>query len=95
VDILMAKLCSSFAVKDLGKLSYFLGVEVTDTSSGIALTQAKYASDILRRVNMHNCKDIDTPMSSTERLSKFSGTSLTDDMAFSYRSTVELYSICA
>jgi histone deacetylase 1/2 len=88
VDILMAKLCRSFAVKDLGKLSYFLGVEVTDTPSGIALTQTKYASDILRRVNMHNCKDIATPMSSTERLSKFSGTSLTDDMAFSYRSTV-------
>jgi hypothetical protein len=88
VGVLMKKLCESFAVKDLGKLSYFLGVEVTDTHSGIALTQTKYAADLLRRVNMHNCKDIATPMSSSERLSKSAGVLLMDDMAFSYRSTV-------
>jgi hypothetical protein len=88
VNILMIKLRDSFAVKDLGKLSYFLGVEVTSTPGGIALTQVKYASDILRRVNMYNWKDIGTPMSSTEKLSKFSGTVLDEDMAFNYRSTV-------
>jgi hypothetical protein len=37
---------------------------------------------------MYNCKDIGTPMSSTEKLSKFSGTVLGEDMAFNYRSTV-------
>jgi hypothetical protein len=43
MNILMIKLRDSFAVKDLGKLSYFLGVEVTSTPGGIALTQVKYA----------------------------------------------------
>ena len=88
VSNLMQKLRESFAVKDLGKLSYFLGIEVTDTDDGIALTQAKYASDLLQRVNMHNCHDIATPMSSSEKLSKTAGTLLTDANAFKYRSTV-------
>jgi hypothetical protein len=88
VDVLMQKLRESFAVKDLGKLSYFLSIQVSNTDDGIALTQEKYASDILRRVNMHNCHAIATPMSSSEKLSKAAGTPLTDDMAFSYRSTV-------
>jgi histone deacetylase 1/2 len=88
VSVLMKKLCESFAVKDLGKPSYFLGVEVTDTHNGIALTQTKYAADLLRRVNMHNCKDIATLMSSSGKLSISAGVLLTDNMAFSYRSTV-------
>jgi hypothetical protein len=88
VDVLMSKLRDSFALKDLGKLSYFLGVEVTDIDGGIALTQAKYAADLLRRVNMHRCKEIATPMSATEKFSKTTGKLLDDKSAFSYRSTV-------
>jgi histone deacetylase 1/2 len=88
VHMLMKKLSDAFALKDLGKLSYFLGIEVTDQDDGVALTQAKYAADLLRRVNMHNCKDIATPMASSEKLSKSAGSPLSDDMAFTYRSTV-------
>ena len=43
---LMTKLRDSFSVKNLGKLSDFLGIKVTDTDSGIALTRAKYAADL-------------------------------------------------
>jgi histone deacetylase 1/2 len=78
VDVLMSKLRDSFALKDLGKFSYFLGVEVTDIDGGIALTQAKYAADLLRRVNMHRCKEIATPMSATEKFSKTTGKLLDD-----------------
>lgn len=46
-----SRLNSEFAIKDLGKLNYFLGLEVTYTSSGIFLGQAKYANDILSRLN--------------------------------------------
>jgi histone deacetylase 1/2 len=88
VHMLMKKLSDAFALKDLGKLSYFLGIEVTDQDDGVALTQAKYAADLLRRVNMHNCKDIATPMASSEKLSKSAGSPLSDDMAFTYRSTI-------
>ena len=87
-DRLIAQLRDAFAVKDLGTLTYFLGVEVTPTRDGLALTQSKYAADLLHRVNMHACKSAPTPMSSTERLSKESGTPLNDEDAFRYRSTV-------
>jgi histone deacetylase 1/2 len=85
---LIAQLRDAFAVKDLGALTYFLGVEVAPTHDGLALTQSKYAADLLHRVNMHTCKPASTPMSSTERLSKESGTPLSDADAFRYRSTV-------
>jgi hypothetical protein len=38
-------------MKDLGHLSYFLGLEITSSDDGFYLTQAKYTSDLLSRVN--------------------------------------------
>jgi histone deacetylase 1/2 len=88
VEKLLEQLRVSFAVKDLGELSYFLGVEVTKISDGIALTQTKYANDLLRKVNMQNCKGSSMPMSSSDKLSKNAGTILTEAEAFVYRSKV-------
>jgi hypothetical protein len=94
-DRLIAQLRDAFAVKDLGPLTYFLGVEVTATRDGLSLTQSKYAADLLLRLNMHTCNSVPTPMSSTERLSKESGTPLNADDTFKYRSTVgELQYLC-
>jgi histone deacetylase 1/2 len=88
VEKLLEQLRVSFAIKDLGELSYFLGIEVTKMSDGIALTQTKYATDLLRKVNMQKCNGIATPMSSSDKLSKNAGTILTEAEAFVYRSTV-------
>jgi hypothetical protein len=38
---------SDFAVKDLGKLYYFLGLEVTYPQDGLALSQQKFSLDIV------------------------------------------------
>ena len=36
-----------FVMKDLGHLSYFLGLEITHSTNGLYITQAKYASKLL------------------------------------------------
>jgi hypothetical protein len=56
-----------FAVKDLGKLHYFLGLEVTHCDAGLTLTQQKYSMDLLCRSGMLKCKTATTPMSATDR----------------------------
>lgn len=88
VDYLVQSLSKTFPVKDLGRLSYFLGIEVAYNSGGITLTQRKYALDLLHRANMENCKATSTPMSATEKLTKESGQLLGDDNAIKYRSMV-------
>jgi hypothetical protein len=36
-----------FTLKDLGNLSFFLGIQVVQSSQGLHLRQAKYISDLL------------------------------------------------
>ncbi|GKF81129.1 uncharacterized mitochondrial protein-like protein, partial [Tanacetum coccineum] len=43
-----SRLNHEFAIKDLGALNYFLGLEVAYTNNGLFLTQSKYARDILK-----------------------------------------------
>jgi hypothetical protein len=45
-----------FALKDLGDLSFFLGIEVKQTNDGIVLTQEKYAYDLLKKIGMADYK---------------------------------------
>lgn len=47
-DKLIQQLTVDFAVKDLGELNYFLGVEVVPDKGGIVLSQRRYAQDLLK-----------------------------------------------
>ena len=51
-----------FEMKDLGHLSYFLGLEITYSTDGLYITQAKYASELLSRVGLTDSKTVDTPV---------------------------------
>ncbi|XP_042035270.1 uncharacterized mitochondrial protein AtMg00810-like [Salvia splendens] len=66
----ISRLHQEFAITDLGKLGYFLGLEVTYTSSGIFLNQAKYARDILQRASLEESKPVSTPLAAGCQLSK-------------------------
>ena len=55
---------------------------------GIHLSQSKYASDILKRVGMTQCKPMTTPLSVAEKLSIKEGEPLGPEDATRYRSVV-------
>jgi hypothetical protein len=83
---LLLELKKDFSLKDLGDLHYFLGMEVTKVRDGIILSQDKYASDLLKKVNMSSCKPVSTPISTSEKLSAYVGTSLGPNDSTNYRS---------
>ncbi|KAK1642839.1 hypothetical protein QYE76_060644 [Lolium multiflorum] len=87
-DALLKDLHQEFALKDLGDLRYFLGIEVTPVSHGLVLNQAKYAQDLLTRVGMVNCQGMPTPLSSSEKISAHQGDPLGPDDSSKYRSIV-------
>jgi hypothetical protein len=88
VSALLKDLKSDFALKDLGTLHYFLGIEVNKVRDGIHLSQSKYASDILKRVGMTQCKPMATPLSVAEKLNIKEGEPLGPEDATRYRSVV-------
>jgi hypothetical protein len=85
---LLQDLQKEFALKVLGELNYFLGIEVTKVKYGLLLTQEKYASDLLKRVGMSNCKLVASPLSTSEKISIHEGTPLGAKDATNYRSVV-------
>lgn len=46
VKSFIARLNKEFAIKDLGDLNYFIGLEVTYTNDGLFLNRSKYAREI-------------------------------------------------
>lgn len=71
-------LAHQFSVKDLGSLSYFLGVEVLRTSTSCFLSQRKYVTDFLSRHNMLDAKSVQTPLAPGSNLSLHDGSGPTD-----------------
>jgi hypothetical protein len=61
---------------------------VRKDKEGIILSQEKYARDILARVGMLKCKPSVTPLSASEKLSKYEGNTLDQGDSTRYRSIV-------
>ena len=61
VNVLKQHLHSSFGIKDLGHLHYFLGFEVTHLAEGISLSQRKFTQDLLLDTGFSTAKSVATP----------------------------------
>ena len=85
---IMAKLNSEFAMKDLGPLIYFLGIAVSQNSAGLFLSQHKYATEILDKAGMSQCKPAPTPVITSSKLCADAGFPYDDPTL--YRSLVEV-----
>ena len=66
-------LSQQFEIKDLRHLSYFLGLEITHSTDGLYITQAKYASELLSRAGLTDSKIVDTPVEFNEHLTPSGG----------------------
>jgi hypothetical protein len=59
---LQERLQSSFHMKDLGLLHYFLGLEVHSTTTGIFLHQHKYIQELIALAGLQEGRSVDTPL---------------------------------
>ncbi|XP_041020372.1 uncharacterized mitochondrial protein AtMg00810-like [Juglans microcarpa x Juglans regia] len=82
VDQFISDLSLAFPVKDLGTLSYFLGLEITQMNNGLLLSQRKYIKDLLTRSKMLHAKPVTSPMAAALKLSKFDSPSFDDVTLF-------------
>ena len=69
VSIFIQLVSSEFKMKDLGQIHHFLGIELSQTSDCLHLSQSHYALTILERPNMVDYKPISTPLKAKTRTS--------------------------
>ncbi|KAK9053993.1 hypothetical protein SSX86_025068 [Deinandra increscens subsp. villosa] len=86
VNSLITKLHAQFALKDMGTLSYFLGIQATHSEDTLHLSQQRYLNELLQRTGLSQCKPLSTPVTPGRQLSRYSGIPLDDPTL--YRSTV-------
>lgn len=79
VDQFVSQLNARFSLKDLGKLNYFLGIEVQYTAEGVYLLQTKYIQDLLCKASMDQSNSLPTPMVTNYHLSAIDGIPINDE----------------
>lgn len=67
---LKQNLIKEFEIKELGKLRYFLGIEVSYSKQGIFISQRKYVTDLLEETGKLGCKPVTTPIEPNQRLAE-------------------------
>lgn len=61
-EALRCQLANEFEIKDLGKLKYFLGIEVAYSKRAIFISQHKYVLDLLKETGKLACKPVEMPI---------------------------------
>lgn len=77
-----------FSIKDLGLISYYLGIEILRNSAGMFLSRKKYALDLIKEADLLSAKPLSVPMDTNKRLRADDGTLLSDANASLYRKLV-------
>jgi hypothetical protein len=52
---------TEFDMTDLGRMIFFLGIEVLQRTDGIFISQCKYAQELLQRFKMNQCNSVHNP----------------------------------
>ncbi|GKC93506.1 retrovirus-related pol polyprotein from transposon TNT 1-94 [Tanacetum coccineum] len=61
-------ICSKFKMSMMGKISFFLGLQISQSPRGIFINQSKYALESLKKYGMEYCDPVDTLMVEKSKL---------------------------
>ncbi|GKB63123.1 retrovirus-related pol polyprotein from transposon TNT 1-94 [Tanacetum coccineum] len=61
-------MCSKFKMSMMGKMQFFLGLQISQSPRGIFLNQSKYALEIIKKYGMETSDLVDTPMVEKSKL---------------------------
>lgn len=61
INQLITHMHSAFSLKELGTLSYFMGISIQPCAHGYFLSQPKYAREILQKAGLVDCKPCSSP----------------------------------
>ncbi|GKA91727.1 retrovirus-related pol polyprotein from transposon TNT 1-94 [Tanacetum coccineum] len=67
-DIFSKEMSSKFQMSMMGQMSFFLGLQVSQSPRGIFINQSKYAFEILMKYGMDKSDPVDTPMVDRSKL---------------------------
>ncbi|GJY84658.1 hypothetical protein Tco_0498684 [Tanacetum coccineum] len=54
----------------MGQMSFFLGLQISQSPRGIFINQFKYASEIVKKYGLHSTDSVDTPTIENKKLDK-------------------------
>ncbi|GKE51748.1 retrovirus-related pol polyprotein from transposon TNT 1-94, partial [Tanacetum coccineum] len=67
-DLFAKIICSKFKMSMIGKISFFLGLQIFQNPGGIFINQSKYALESLKKYGFNSCNLVDTPMVQKSKL---------------------------
>ena len=67
-DHFSAVMSSKFKMSMMGKISFFLGLQISQSPRGIFINQSKYALESLKKYGMESSDPVDTPMVEKSKL---------------------------
>nr|GEW24228.1 retrovirus-related Pol polyprotein from transposon TNT 1-94 [Tanacetum cinerariifolium] len=67
-DLFANLMCSKFKMSMMGKISFFLGLQISQSPRGIFINQSKYALESLKKYGFESCDPVDTPMVEKSKL---------------------------
>nr|GFB83360.1 hypothetical protein [Tanacetum cinerariifolium] len=67
-DLFVNLICSKFKMSMMEKISFFLGLQISQNPRGIFINQSKYALESLKKYGFGSCDPVDTPMVEKSKL---------------------------
>nr|GEX41785.1 hypothetical protein [Tanacetum cinerariifolium] len=67
-DLFANLMCSKFKMSMMGKISFFLGLQISQSPRGIFINQSKYALESLKKYGFESYGPMDTPMVEKSKL---------------------------